>query len=134
VRSGRENPVIHHLNIFILSAFASPQSLREEHQGYEKELCRLRAHYEEEMHRFKEAQVRALEELEENHQSMREEAQKEDEDEKRLLMAVSPMSPRLKNTSTLYTRVHYSTPIITFQTHSYTISKFWSIVAPVISI
>uniref|UniRef100_A0A8C3G1M9 Family with sequence similarity 184 member Aa n=1 Tax=Cyclopterus lumpus TaxID=8103 RepID=A0A8C3G1M9_CYCLU len=48
--------------------------LEQEHQGYEKELCRLRAHYEEEMHRFKEAQVRALEELEENHQSMREEA------------------------------------------------------------
>uniref|UniRef100_A0A8C2ZIH7 Family with sequence similarity 184 member Aa n=1 Tax=Cyclopterus lumpus TaxID=8103 RepID=A0A8C2ZIH7_CYCLU len=60
--------------------------LEQEHQGYEKELCRLRAHYEEEMHRFKEAQVRALEELEENHQSMREEAQQEKEDEKRLLM------------------------------------------------
>uniref|UniRef100_A0A8C9YWB0 Family with sequence similarity 184 member Aa n=1 Tax=Sander lucioperca TaxID=283035 RepID=A0A8C9YWB0_SANLU len=44
------------------------QSLREEHQGYEKELCRLRAHYEEEMHRFREAQVRALEEMEEKHQ------------------------------------------------------------------
>uniref|UniRef100_A0A669BFR1 Family with sequence similarity 184 member Aa n=1 Tax=Oreochromis niloticus TaxID=8128 RepID=A0A669BFR1_ORENI len=51
------------------------QSLREEHQGYEKELSRLRAHYEEETLRFKEAQVRALEELEEKHQVMREEAQ-----------------------------------------------------------
>uniref|UniRef100_A0AAX7V1F6 Protein FAM184A/B N-terminal domain-containing protein n=1 Tax=Astatotilapia calliptera TaxID=8154 RepID=A0AAX7V1F6_ASTCA len=50
------------------------QSLREEHQGYEKELSRLRAHYEEETLRFKEAQVRALEELEEKHQVMREEA------------------------------------------------------------
>ncbi|KAK1876628.1 Protein FAM184A [Dissostichus eleginoides] len=46
------------------------QSLREEHQGYEKELCQLRSHYEEEMHRFKEAQVRALEELEGKHQKM----------------------------------------------------------------
>ncbi|XP_056287660.1 protein FAM184A-like isoform X3 [Pseudoliparis swirei] len=75
------------------------QSLREEHQGYEKELCRLRAHYEEEMHRFKEAQVRALEELEENHQSMREEAQKEDEDEKRLLMAKMSQEFEIKRLS-----------------------------------
>uniref|UniRef100_G3PN53 Protein FAM184A/B N-terminal domain-containing protein n=1 Tax=Gasterosteus aculeatus aculeatus TaxID=481459 RepID=G3PN53_GASAC len=65
------------------------QSLREEHQGYEKELCRLRAHYEEEMHRFKEAQVRALEELEGKHQAMREEAQQEKEDEKKLLAKMS---------------------------------------------
>uniref|UniRef100_A0A3Q3VY38 Protein FAM184A/B N-terminal domain-containing protein n=1 Tax=Mola mola TaxID=94237 RepID=A0A3Q3VY38_MOLML len=50
------------------------QSLREEHQGYEKELSMLRAHYEEEMHRFKEAQVRALAEMEEKHQAMSEEA------------------------------------------------------------
>uniref|UniRef100_A0A3P8NGM7 Protein FAM184A/B N-terminal domain-containing protein n=1 Tax=Astatotilapia calliptera TaxID=8154 RepID=A0A3P8NGM7_ASTCA len=47
--------------------------LEQEHQGYEKELSRLRAHYEEETLRFKEAQVRALEELEEKHQVMREE-------------------------------------------------------------
>uniref|UniRef100_A0A8C7WUU2 Family with sequence similarity 184 member Aa n=1 Tax=Oryzias sinensis TaxID=183150 RepID=A0A8C7WUU2_9TELE len=50
------------------------QSLREDHQGYEKELSRLRAHYEEEALRFKEAQVRALEELEEKHRTIREEA------------------------------------------------------------
>ncbi|KAI3366279.1 hypothetical protein L3Q82_009741 [Scortum barcoo] len=62
------------------------QSLREEHQGYEKELSRLRAHYEEETLRFKEAQVRALEELEEKHQAMRKEAQQEKEEEKELLM------------------------------------------------
>uniref|UniRef100_A0AAQ5XWQ2 Protein FAM184A/B N-terminal domain-containing protein n=1 Tax=Amphiprion ocellaris TaxID=80972 RepID=A0AAQ5XWQ2_AMPOC len=62
------------------------QSLREEHQGYEKELSRLRAHYEEETHRFREAQVRALEELEEKHRALREEAQQEKEDEKKLLM------------------------------------------------
>uniref|UniRef100_A0A671V3H4 Family with sequence similarity 184 member Aa n=1 Tax=Sparus aurata TaxID=8175 RepID=A0A671V3H4_SPAAU len=49
------------------------QSLREEHQGYEKELSRLRGHYEEEMLRFREAQVRALEEMEEKHQAMTEE-------------------------------------------------------------
>ncbi|XP_068612321.1 protein FAM184A [Brachionichthys hirsutus] len=61
------------------------QSLREEHQGYEKELCRLRGHYEEEMLRFKEAQVRALEELEEKHQAMSEEAHQEKEEEKELL-------------------------------------------------
>uniref|UniRef100_A0A669BJT3 Family with sequence similarity 184 member Aa n=1 Tax=Oreochromis niloticus TaxID=8128 RepID=A0A669BJT3_ORENI len=65
------------------------QSLREEHQGYEKELSRLRAHYEEETLRFKEAQVRALEELEEKHQVMREEAQQEKEEEKKLLMTVT---------------------------------------------
>uniref|UniRef100_A0A8C4IU14 Protein FAM184A/B N-terminal domain-containing protein n=1 Tax=Dicentrarchus labrax TaxID=13489 RepID=A0A8C4IU14_DICLA len=64
-------------------------SLREEHQGYEKELSRLRAHYEEEMLRFKEAQVRALEELEEKHQTMSEEAQQEKEEEKKLLMKMS---------------------------------------------
>uniref|UniRef100_A0A668TMF2 Protein FAM184A/B N-terminal domain-containing protein n=1 Tax=Oreochromis aureus TaxID=47969 RepID=A0A668TMF2_OREAU len=60
--------------------------LEQEHQGYEKELSRLRAHYEEETLRFKEAQVRALEELEEKHQVMREEAQQEKEEEKKLLM------------------------------------------------
>lgn len=64
------------------------QSLREEHQGYEKELSRLRAHYEEETLRFKEAQVRALEELEEKHRNMREEAEQEKEDEKKLLVTV----------------------------------------------
>ncbi|KAF3857164.1 hypothetical protein F7725_009023 [Dissostichus mawsoni] len=64
------------------------QSLREEHQGYEKELCQLRSHYEEEMHRFKEAQVRALEELEGKHQALREEAQQEkEEEERKILMA-----------------------------------------------
>uniref|UniRef100_A0A3Q3GR64 Family with sequence similarity 184 member Aa n=1 Tax=Labrus bergylta TaxID=56723 RepID=A0A3Q3GR64_9LABR len=60
------------------------QSLREEHQGYEKELCRLRAHYEEEAHRFKEAQVRALGELEEKHQSLREEKLSQEFEIKRL--------------------------------------------------
>uniref|UniRef100_A0A8C6VZE7 Family with sequence similarity 184 member Aa n=2 Tax=Nothobranchius furzeri TaxID=105023 RepID=A0A8C6VZE7_NOTFU len=48
--------------------------LEHEHQGYEKELSRVRAHYEEETLRFKEAQVRALEEMEQKHRSMREEA------------------------------------------------------------
>ncbi|XP_057677290.1 protein FAM184A-like isoform X2 [Corythoichthys intestinalis] len=62
------------------------QSLREEHQGYEKELSRLRAHYEEETRRYKEAQIRALEEMEEKHRAMREEAQQEKEEEKKLLM------------------------------------------------
>ncbi|XP_049608176.1 protein FAM184A isoform X3 [Syngnathus scovelli] len=62
------------------------QSLREEHQGYEKELSRLRAHYEEETRRYKEAQVRALEEMEEKHRVMREEAEQEKEEEKKLLM------------------------------------------------
>lgn len=66
----------------------SPQSLREEHQGYEKELSRLRATYEEEMLRFKEAQVRTLEEMEEKHQAMTEEAQQEKEEEKKLLVTV----------------------------------------------
>ena len=66
-----------------------PQSLREEHQGYEKELSRLRGHYEEEMLRFREAQVRALEEMEEKHQVMTEEAQQEKQEEKKLLMTVS---------------------------------------------
>lgn len=68
--------------------FSPPQSLREEHQGYEKELSRLRAHYEEEMHHFKEAQIRALEEMEEKHQAISEEAQQEKEEEKKLLMTV----------------------------------------------
>lgn len=69
--------------------FSPPQSLREEHQGYEKELSRLRGHYEEEMLRFREAQVRALEEMEEKHQAMTEEAQQEKQEEKKLLMTVS---------------------------------------------
>uniref|UniRef100_A0A3Q3NAB1 Uncharacterized LOC113127602 n=1 Tax=Mastacembelus armatus TaxID=205130 RepID=A0A3Q3NAB1_9TELE len=68
------------------------QSLREEHLGYEKELSKLRAHYEEERHRFKEAQVRALEEMEEKHRTIREEAQQEKEEEKKLLMTVSKMN------------------------------------------
>uniref|UniRef100_A0A7N8YGQ2 Uncharacterized LOC113127602 n=1 Tax=Mastacembelus armatus TaxID=205130 RepID=A0A7N8YGQ2_9TELE len=60
--------------------------LEQEHLGYEKELSKLRAHYEEERHRFKEAQVRALEEMEEKHRTIREEAQQEKEEEKKLLM------------------------------------------------
>uniref|UniRef100_A0A4W6F034 Family with sequence similarity 184 member Aa n=1 Tax=Lates calcarifer TaxID=8187 RepID=A0A4W6F034_LATCA len=75
------------------------QSLREEHQGYEKELTRLRAHYEEETHRFKEAQVRALEELEEKHQTMREEAQQEKEEEKKLLMTKMSQEFEIKRLS-----------------------------------
>uniref|UniRef100_A0A8C4IW83 Protein FAM184A/B N-terminal domain-containing protein n=1 Tax=Dicentrarchus labrax TaxID=13489 RepID=A0A8C4IW83_DICLA len=75
------------------------QSLREEHQGYEKELSRLRAHYEEEMLRFKEAQVRALEELEEKHQTMSEEAQQEKEEEKKLLMAKMSQEFEIKRLS-----------------------------------
>nr|XP_043874026.1 protein FAM184A isoform X1 [Solea senegalensis] len=63
------------------------QSLREEHQGYEKELSRLRTHFEEERLRFKEAQVRAIEEMEEKHQAMREEALQEKEEEKEVLLA-----------------------------------------------
>ncbi len=80
---------MNHIGQRCFSSFTSPQSLREEHQGYEKELSRLRSHYEEEMLRFKEAQVRALEEMEEKHQAMSEEAQQEKEEEKRLLMMVS---------------------------------------------
>lgn len=40
------------------------------------------------MLRFREAQVRALEEMEEKHQAMSEEAQQEKEQEKKLLMTV----------------------------------------------
>lgn len=69
-------------------SFFPPQSLREEHQSYEKELSRLRAHYEEEMLRFREAQVRALEELEDKHRAIREEVQQEKEEEKKLLLTV----------------------------------------------
>ncbi|XP_035984351.1 protein FAM184A isoform X3 [Fundulus heteroclitus] len=75
------------------------QSLREEHQGYEKELSRLRAHYEEETLRFKEAQVRALEELEEKHRAMREEAQQEKEDEKKLLVTKMSQEFEIKRLS-----------------------------------
>uniref|UniRef100_A0A665W3F7 Zgc:85722 n=1 Tax=Echeneis naucrates TaxID=173247 RepID=A0A665W3F7_ECHNA len=60
------------------------QSLREEHQGYEKELSRVRAHYEEETLRFKEAQVRALEDMEEKHQALREEKMSQEFEIKRL--------------------------------------------------
>ncbi|XP_015242062.1 PREDICTED: protein FAM184A-like isoform X2 [Cyprinodon variegatus] len=75
------------------------QSLREEHQGYEKELSRLRAHYEEETLRFKEAQVRALEELEEKHRNMREEAEQEKEDEKKLLVTKMSQEFEIKRLS-----------------------------------
>uniref|UniRef100_A0A3B4TIT2 Family with sequence similarity 184 member Aa n=1 Tax=Seriola dumerili TaxID=41447 RepID=A0A3B4TIT2_SERDU len=75
------------------------QSLREEHQGYEKELSRLRAHFEEETLRFKEAQVRALEEMEEKHQAMREEAQQEKEEEKKLLMTKMSQEFEIKRLS-----------------------------------
>ncbi|XP_071320365.1 protein FAM184A isoform X3 [Trachinotus anak] len=75
------------------------QSLREEHQGYEKELSRLRAHYEEETLRFKEAQVRALEEMEEKHQAMREEAQQEKEEEKKLLVTKMSQEFEIKRLS-----------------------------------
>ncbi|XP_037829782.1 protein FAM184A isoform X3 [Kryptolebias marmoratus] len=75
------------------------QSLREEHQGYEKELSRLRAHYEEETLRFKEAQVRALEELEEKHHAMREEAQQEKEEEKKLLITKMSQEFEIKRLS-----------------------------------
>ena len=51
----------------------------------------MRAHYEEETHRFKEAQVRALEEMEDKHRSMREEAQQEKEEEKKIRMKVSAL-------------------------------------------
>lgn len=40
------------------------------------------------MLRFKEAQVRALEEMEEKHQAMSEEAQQEKEEERKLLVTV----------------------------------------------
>ncbi|XP_038575631.1 protein FAM184A-like isoform X4 [Micropterus salmoides] len=75
------------------------QSLREEHQGYEKELSRLRAHYEEEALRFREAQVRALEEMEEKHKAMREEAQQEKEEEKKLLMTKMSQEFEIKRLS-----------------------------------
>ncbi|XP_031686395.1 protein FAM184A isoform X2 [Oncorhynchus kisutch] len=63
------------------------QSLREERQGYEKELARLRGKYEEEGVRFKEAQVQALEELSEKHRATQESAQNAAEKENNLLMA-----------------------------------------------
>lgn len=93
--------------------FSSCQSLREEHQGHEKELTRLRAHYEEEMLRFREAQVRALEEMEEKHQAMTEEAQQEKEEEKKLLVTVGllylnmvqPFCPTLGLFSLIQTKV-----------------------------
>ncbi|XP_069377451.1 protein FAM184A-like isoform X2 [Paralichthys olivaceus] len=75
------------------------QSLREEHQGFEKELSRLRAHYEEETLRYREAQVRALEEMEEKHQAMREEAQQEKEEEKNLLMTKMSQEFEIKRLS-----------------------------------
>ncbi|XP_075334157.1 protein FAM184A-like isoform X5 [Odontesthes bonariensis] len=75
------------------------QSLREEHQGYEKELSRLRAHYEEETLRFKEAQVRELEELEEKHRAMTEEAQQEKEEEKTRLIAKMSQEFEIKRLS-----------------------------------
>lgn len=78
-----------------------PQSLREEHQGYEKELSRLRVTYEEEMLRFKEAQVRTLEEMEEKHQAMTEEAQQEKEEEKKLLVTVGAQVYAELNTKVL---------------------------------
>lgn len=44
------------------------------------------------MLRFKEAQVRTLEEMEEKHQAMTEEAQQEKEEEKKLLVTVGAHS------------------------------------------
>lgn len=70
-----------------------PQSVREEHQGYEQELSRLRAQYEEEVLRFQEAQVRALQQLQEKHQALSQEAQHEKEEEKQRLTAVRPQAP-----------------------------------------
>ncbi|CAB1331349.1 unnamed protein product [Coregonus sp. 'balchen'] len=72
------------------------QSLREERQGYEKELARLRAKYEEEAVRFKEAQAQALEELSEKHRATQESAQNAAEKEKNLLMAVSHLQELVK--------------------------------------
>ncbi|XP_035656709.1 protein FAM184A isoform X3 [Oncorhynchus keta] len=63
------------------------QSLREERQGYEKELAKLRGKYEEEGVRFKEAQAQALEELSEKHRVTQESAQNAAEKETNLLMA-----------------------------------------------
>ncbi|CAL8290839.1 unnamed protein product [Lota lota] len=62
------------------------QTLREEHQRYEKELFRLRGRYEDEALRFKEAQVRSLEEMEERQRALREEVRQEKEEEKEVLM------------------------------------------------
>ncbi|XP_028328359.1 protein FAM184A [Gouania willdenowi] len=75
------------------------QSLREEHQSYEKELSRVRVHYEEESLRCKEAQVRALDELEDKHRAMREEAQQEKEEEKKLVMAKMSQEFEIKRLS-----------------------------------
>lgn len=47
--------------------------------------------------RFKEAQVRALEELEEKHRLHGEEAQQEKEEEKQLLVTVGQMHPTPNN-------------------------------------
>uniref|UniRef100_A0A4W5ME57 Family with sequence similarity 184 member Aa n=1 Tax=Hucho hucho TaxID=62062 RepID=A0A4W5ME57_9TELE len=72
------------------------QSLREERQGYEKELARLRGKYEEEGVRFKEAQAQALEELSEKHRATQESAQNAAEKENNLLMAVSHLQELVK--------------------------------------
>lgn len=57
------------------------------------------------MLRFKEAQVRTLEEMEEKHQAMTEEAQQEKEEEKNLLVTVGP-SIQLLSTALFAIFVH----------------------------
>uniref|UniRef100_A0A674NF25 Family with sequence similarity 184 member Aa n=2 Tax=Takifugu rubripes TaxID=31033 RepID=A0A674NF25_TAKRU len=75
----------HKQQVLKLEQVLPTHNLSTSHEGYERELSRLRATYEEEMLRFKEAQVRTLEEMEEKHQAMTEEAQQEKEEEKKLL-------------------------------------------------
>ncbi|XP_008322911.1 protein FAM184A [Cynoglossus semilaevis] len=75
------------------------QSLREEHQGYERELARLRLHIEEERLRFKETQIRATEEMEMKHQAMREEVQQEKDNEKIVLMTKMSQEFEIKRLS-----------------------------------
>ncbi|XP_046886807.1 protein FAM184A isoform X1 [Hypomesus transpacificus] len=66
---------------------ALEQSLREERQGYERDLARLRGRYEEEAVRLGEEQAKALEELEDKHRAVQEDAQSAAERERSLLVA-----------------------------------------------
>ncbi|XP_030215829.1 protein FAM184A isoform X1 [Gadus morhua] len=82
------------------------QTLREEHQRYEKELFLLRGRYEDEALRFQEAQVRALEEVEERQRALREEVRQEKEEEKEVLMTKLSQEFEIKRLSLEEQRDH----------------------------
>ncbi|CAL8302145.1 unnamed protein product, partial [Gadus morhua 'NCC'] len=81
-------------------------TLREEHQRYEKELFLLRGRYEDEALRFQEAQVRALEEVEERQRALREEVRQEKEEEKEVLMTKLSQEFEIKRLSLEEQRDH----------------------------